>query len=102
MKLNVSFQWKCRPEELAIMWEAFDSHCLVHGLVDENARSNVADLVMSLFQGGAIDGRAQATAVALIRLVEELLSPSRPRLPLRAQCEVFSPLGHRNAIASRQ
>ncbi len=35
------------------MSEAFDSHCLAHNIVDEDARSHVAHLVMLLLEGGA-------------------------------------------------
>jgi len=40
------------PEQLATMTEAFDSHCLEHGIVDETDRNNTALLVMRLFEGG--------------------------------------------------
>ncbi len=35
------------------MSEAFDSHCLAHNIVDEDAKSNVAHIVMLMFEGGA-------------------------------------------------
>ena len=41
------------PEELAILTEAFDSHCLQHKIVNETARSITAHSVMLLFDGGA-------------------------------------------------
>ena len=47
------FIGSANPEELAIIREAFDSHCLQHGIVDKTARSNIAQLVMRLFEGGA-------------------------------------------------
>jgi hypothetical protein len=41
------------PDELAILSEAFESHCLSHNVVDEDARDHVARLVVLLFEGGA-------------------------------------------------
>jgi hypothetical protein len=35
------------------MSEAFDQHCLQHGIADEAVRSHIAQLVMLLFEGGA-------------------------------------------------
>ena len=39
------------PEELAIMSDAFDNHCLQHNIVDESAREQTAHRIMLLFQG---------------------------------------------------
>ena len=47
------FPGTANPEELAIMTEAFDSHCLAHNIVDEADRTQIAILVMMLFEGGA-------------------------------------------------
>jgi hypothetical protein len=41
------------PEQLAIMSEAFEDHCLEHNIVDEYARTDTAQLVILLFNGGA-------------------------------------------------
>lgn len=41
------------PQELAIMAEAFKSYCLEHGIVDKHARTDTAQIVIFLFQGGA-------------------------------------------------
>ncbi len=47
------FIGSANPEELAVMTEAFDNHCLAHNITDEDSRSYVAHLVMLLFEGGA-------------------------------------------------
>ena len=47
------FLGTANPEQLAIMSEAFDGHCLQHGIVGETDRSDIARLVMLLFEGGA-------------------------------------------------
>ena len=42
------------PEELAIMTEAFDAHCLQHNIVDHSAaREHAAHIVTMLFDRGA-------------------------------------------------
>jgi hypothetical protein len=41
------------PEQLAIMSEAFEDRCLEHNIVDEYARTDTAQLVILLFNGGA-------------------------------------------------
>ena len=41
------------PEQLAIMSEAFDSHCLTHNIADDYAKSNLAHHLMLMFEGGA-------------------------------------------------
>jgi hypothetical protein len=41
------------PEELAIMTEALNSHCLQHKIVDETAKFITAHSVLLLFDGGA-------------------------------------------------
>ena len=40
-------------QDLAVMTEAFESHCLQNNIVDETARTQIARNVMLLFQGGA-------------------------------------------------
>ena len=47
------FIGSANPEELAVMTEAFDNHCLAHNITDGDSRSYVAHLVMLLFEGGA-------------------------------------------------
>ena len=47
------FAGTANPEQLAIMTEAFESHCLEHNIVDEYARTDTAQLVILLFEGGA-------------------------------------------------
>ena len=54
-------------EELAIMSEAFENHCLAHRIVDENARTDVAVHVMSLFKGGAKTVEEFTKALTLLR-----------------------------------
>ena len=41
------------PEELVIMTEAFDGHCLKHNIVDDRAKEHAAHLVTLLFGRGA-------------------------------------------------
>ena len=41
------------PEQLAVMTEVFEDHCLQHNIVDEYARTDAAQLVILLFDGGA-------------------------------------------------
>jgi hypothetical protein len=41
------------PEQQAIMTEVFEDHRLQHNIVDEYARTDTAQLVMLLFDGGA-------------------------------------------------
>ena len=41
------------PEELAIMTEAFEAYCLQHSIVDKHVRTDTAQIVIFLFQGGA-------------------------------------------------
>ena len=47
------FTGTANPEQLAIMSEAFEQHCLLHGIVDETDRSQIAQLIVLMFQGGA-------------------------------------------------
>jgi hypothetical protein len=47
------FTGTVNPEQLAIMTEVFDGHCLTHNVVDETDRAQVAILVTMLFEGGA-------------------------------------------------
>ena len=47
------FDGTANPEQLAIMTEAFEAHCLEHNIVDEYARVDTAQLVILLFEGGA-------------------------------------------------
>ena len=81
------------PEELAIMSEAFDGHCLQHNLMDETDKSNTAHLVMLVFEGGAKtrgnQSRAQSAAWRLVRPVEQLLPSARIRLLLRHERQMF-------------
>jgi hypothetical protein len=41
------------PEQQAVMTEVFEDHCLQHNIVDEYARTDTAQLVILLFDGGA-------------------------------------------------
>ena len=47
------FTGAANPEELAIMTEAFDSHCLARNIVAEADKTQIAILVLMLFEGGA-------------------------------------------------
>ena len=42
------FAGTANPEQLAIMTEAFEAHCLEHNIVDEYARTDTAQLVIAL------------------------------------------------------
>jgi hypothetical protein len=41
------------PEQLAVMQEALDSHCLAHNIVDEGTREYIAQFIILMFKGGA-------------------------------------------------
>jgi hypothetical protein len=47
------FTGTANPEQQAIMTEVFEDHCLQHSIVDEYARTDTAQLVILLFDGGA-------------------------------------------------
>jgi hypothetical protein len=47
------FTGTANPDQMAIMTEALDSYCLQHNIVDEKARSNIAQLILALFEEGA-------------------------------------------------
>ena len=47
------FTGTANPEQLAIMTEVFDSHCLTHNVVDATDRAQIAIIVTMLFEGGA-------------------------------------------------
>ena len=38
----VPFTGTANPEQLAVMTEAFEGHCLQHNIVDKNARTDTA------------------------------------------------------------
>lgn len=47
------FTGTANPEQLAVMTEVFEDHCLQHNIVEEYARTDAAQLVILLFDGGA-------------------------------------------------
>ena len=49
----VPFTGIANPEQLAVMTEAFEGHCLQHNIVDKHARTDTAQVVILLFEGGA-------------------------------------------------
>ena len=60
------FTGTANPEELAIMTKAFEDHCLVHNVVHERDRDDVARLITLLCQGGA--GTVEEIRAGLKRL----------------------------------
>jgi hypothetical protein len=42
-----------QPEQLAMLAEVLDDHCLRHKIEDESARAYIAQQILYLFQGGA-------------------------------------------------
>jgi hypothetical protein len=40
------------PDQLAIMEEALEAHCLAHNIVDEGAREYIAQFIILMFKGG--------------------------------------------------
>ena len=47
------FTGTANPEQLAVMTEVFEDHCLQHNIVEEYARTDAAQLVILLIDGGA-------------------------------------------------
>ena len=47
------FTGTANPEQLAIMTEVLDGHCLTHNVVDATDRAQIAIIVTMLFEGGA-------------------------------------------------
>ena len=47
------FTGTTNPEQLAVMTEVFEDHCLQNDIVEEYARTDAAQLVILLFDGGA-------------------------------------------------
>ena len=47
------FTGTANPEKLAVMTEVFEDYCLQHNIVEEYARTDAAQLVLLLFDGGA-------------------------------------------------
>ena len=41
------------PEQLAVMTEALEAHCLAHDINDANHKEYVAQLIIVMFEGGA-------------------------------------------------
>ena len=41
------------PEQLAVMEEALEAHCLAHTIVDEGTREYIAQFIILMFKGGA-------------------------------------------------
>ena len=41
------------PEQLAVMTEALEAHCLVHNINDASHKEYVAQLIVVMFEGGA-------------------------------------------------
>jgi hypothetical protein len=49
----VPFTGTANPEQSAMMTEAFEDYCLQHNIVDEYVRTDTAQIVILLFNGGA-------------------------------------------------